>query len=52
MEDSTSPPPSADRRSGDRRRGTNPDYAGPERRVADRRSGLDRRRSPRIDPLG
>jgi len=41
-------PGSDDRRQGDRRTAADGDYTGPERRVRDRRSGQDRRKSPRF----
>lgn len=48
MEQKTNAPEGADRRQGDRRVSPSADYRGPERRAADRRSGGDRRQSPRV----
>lgn len=48
MDDDTQAPDAGDRRGGDRRIAADPGYAGPERRVAQRRAGNDRRRSPRL----
>jgi hypothetical protein len=49
MEKKTESQGAADRRQGDRRISADADYRGPERRrVADRRSGSDRRHSPRM----
>lgn len=54
MSDDTSQDPDHDpsgggRRQGERRRADLP-FEGPDRRKGDRRSGTDRRTSPRIDP--
>lgn len=47
MEDAVPERRGSDRRKADRR--TAAAYAGPERRLAERRSGRDRRQSPRVE---